>query len=230
MEQAIEIIDYRGRTPPYSDEGIPHLRSFNVKQGKITWDGITHVTETTYQEYMTRGLPESGDLLFTTEAPLGEVALAPTDTRFSMAQRLLLLRPLARLLDSKYLMYQLMASDFQASLSFRQTGSTVTGVSSRNLKPLPIRIPPLSEQRAIAEEVEQQLSVIAAADDYFAASLKRAGRLRQSILKEAFSGRLVPQDPTDEPASVLLERIKQERAAVPAQPNGQARTRKQRTT
>jgi type I restriction enzyme S subunit len=229
IEQAIQVIDYRGRTPPYSDAGIPHLRSFNIKQGKISWDGITYVTEDTYRTYMTRGLPEAGDLLFTTEAPLGEVALAPTDIRFSMAQRLLLLRPLAGLLDSQYLMYQLMAPDFQARLSFKQTGSTVTGVSSRNFRPLSIRIPPLPEQRAIAEEVERRLSAIAACRDYIQASLKRGGRLRQSILKEAFAGRLVPQDPNDEPASVLLERIQQARSPSSSQ-NGRSvtRTRKPR--
>ncbi|HEY7329595.1 MAG TPA: restriction endonuclease subunit S [Gemmataceae bacterium] len=70
-------------------------------------------------------------------------------------------------------------------------------------------LPPVDEQRAIVAKVEQQLSDIEATDNYITASLKRAARLRQSILKEAFAGRLVPQDPNDEPASVLLERIRQ---------------------
>jgi type I restriction enzyme S subunit len=69
-------------------------------------------------------------------------------------------------------------------------------------------LPPADEQRAIVAEVERQLTDIKATEDYIAASLKRAGRLRQSILKEAFAGRLVPQDPNDEPASALLDRIR----------------------
>ena len=62
-------------------------------------------------------------------------------------------------------------------------------------------------------EVERRLSVVSQLEAMVEANLKRAERLRQSVLKEAFAGRLVPQDPDDEPASVLLERIRQEREA-----------------
>lgn len=89
-----------------------------------------------------------------------------------------------------------------------------------------IPLPSLAEQQAIVTEVERQLSIIAATEDYIGASLKRAERLRQSILKEAFAGRLVPQDPKDEPASVLLDRIRQGRPQ--AVPNGPRTTRKKK--
>ena len=82
-------------------------------------------------------------------------------------------------------------------------------------------LPPLAEQQRIVSEVERHLSVIQAAENIVEANLKRAERLRQSILKQAFSGKLVPQNPSDEPASVLLERIRAERAAAEA--NGKAR-------
>jgi type I restriction enzyme S subunit len=85
-------------------------------------------------------------------------------------------------------------------------------------------LPPLGEQQAIVAEVEEQLSEIDATENYIAASLKRAGRLRQSILKEAFSGRLVPQDPTNEPAAVLLNRIRQTQSSA-ASVNAKARGR-----
>ena len=74
-------------------------------------------------------------------------------------------------------------------------------------------LPPLAEQRRIVAEVERRVSVIQQAEATVEASLARAERLRQSILKQAFSGRLVPQNPDDEPASVLLERIRAEREA-----------------
>ena len=76
---------------------------------------------------------------------------------------------------------------------------------------LPIPLPPLTEQEQIVSEVEQRLSIVSQLEAVVEANLKRAERLRQSILKEAFAGRLVPQDPNDEPASVLLERIRGER-------------------
>ena len=73
---------------------------------------------------------------------------------------------------------------------------------------IPIPLPPLAEQRRIVAEVERRLSVVQEVEAVIAANLARAERLRQSILKQAFEGKLVPQDPNDEPASVLLERIR----------------------
>ena len=81
---------------------------------------------------------------------------------------------------------------------------------------MPIPLPPLAEQRRIVAEVERRLSVAQQAEATVAASLARAERLRQSILKQAFSGKLVPQDPSDEPASTLLARIHAEREAEAA--------------
>ena len=76
---------------------------------------------------------------------------------------------------------------------------------------VPYALPPFAEQEQIVSEVEQRLSIIAQLETIVEANLKRSERLRQSILKEAFAGRLLPQDPNDEPASVLLERIRKER-------------------
>ena len=81
-------------------------------------------------------------------------------------------------------------------------------------------LPPLAEQRRIVAEVERRLSVVEALEASVAASLKRAARLRQAILKRAFSGRLVPQDPADEPASALLSRIRAARATAEAAGKG----------
>ena len=86
-------------------------------------------------------------------------------------------------------------------------------ISLSDLREFRIPLPPLAEQRRIVAEVERRLSVIQQAEAAVEASSARAELLRQSILKRAFSGRLVPQDPGDEPASALLERIRAERTA-----------------
>ena len=82
------------------------------------------------------------------------------------------------------------------------------------LKDLAIPFPPLAEQNLIAQEINRYLSVADEVEKTITVELKRAEQLRQSILKKAFSGKLVPQDPNDEPASVLLERIKVQKEIV----------------
>jgi type I restriction enzyme S subunit len=84
------------------------------------------------------------------------------------------------------------------------------GVTRLNGYPVPL--PPIAEQRRIVAEVERRLSVVQEVEGVIAANLTRAERLRQSILKQAFEGKLAPQDANDEPASVLLERIRAQRA------------------
>jgi type I restriction enzyme S subunit len=90
-------------------------------------------------------------------------------------------------------------------------GSNVPQINHKDIDPLPFPLPPLAEQQRIVAEVERRLSVVDELAAMVAANLKRADRLRQAILKRAFEGKLVPQDPKEEPAEKLLERISKER-------------------
>jgi type I restriction enzyme S subunit len=110
---------------------------------------------------------------------------------------------------------------------FEGRGKQTTNLASLNLATLrsfPIPIGPPAEQQRILAEVERQLSFIEACERSVDAGLEVSAVLRQSVLREAFEGRLVPQDPTDEPASVLLERSRAERAATPKGKKRRART------
>ena len=115
---------------------------------------------------------------------------------------------------------------------FEQTGKQTTNLASINLAVLssfPVPLPPLAEQRRVIAEVERRLSVIQQAEAAVEANVARAERLRQSILKQAFSGKLVPQDPDDEPASMLLERIRAEREAAEAAARSNRKPRRRRS-
>lgn len=104
------------------------------------------------------------------------------------------------------------------------TGTTIRHVPKEKLRLLPVPLAPPEEQRRIVAEVERQVSFLEACERVLDAALGRSAALRQSVLKAAFDGRLVPQDSTDEPASVLLERIRAERASAPKSKDRRARS------
>lgn len=207
IDDTIQVVDYRGRTPPFAESGIPHLRSFNVKNGSVTWDGCAFVTEATYDQYMSRGFPAEGDLLFTTEAPMGEVAFAPS-RKFCMAQRLMLLKPDPDVWLSEYLMYHLRSPWFQNLLRLRATGTTVKGISSRNFRPLQLYAPTIAEQEMFVARIRRIVDSERALTSTLAVLDARSKRLRSSILSAAFSGQLVSQNPLDESAVELLDHVR----------------------
>jgi type I restriction enzyme S subunit len=153
---------------------------------------------------MTRGIPHKGDVLMTTEAPMGEVSLIP-DYKFSIAQRMVLLRS-----DNfdKFVMYQIMSTFFQKRLERAKTGTTVAGISSRNFKKVPFKFCSPEEQVKIVENIESRFERAKLLEDAVEQGLEKIERLKQSILKKAFEGKLVEPDPNDEPVESLLERIK----------------------
>lgn len=106
---------------------------------------------------------------------------------------------------------------------FTRTGKQTTNLASINkgiLSRFPVPLAPLAEQAEIIAEADRRLSVIDEIEAQVEANLKRAARLRQGILKRAFEGKLVPQDPSDEPAEELLDRIRRERQESAATKNG----------
>lgn len=114
------------------------------------------------------------------------------------------------------------------------TGTGINHLTGESLASYPVPLPPSSEQEAIVATVNNQLSVIEQLEADIDAKLQSAQILRQSILKHAFAGKLVPQDPNDEPAAELLKRIAAERVArtrktAAAKGSGSARRRRQRS-
>ena len=113
----------------------------------------------------------------------------------------------------QFFFFYFLQQKFRQEAKRAMTGAVgLLRVPTDYMRKIPIPLPPLPEQQAIVSEVESRLSVADEVEKTITAELKRAEQLRQSILKQAFSGKLVPQGPNDEPASVLLERIKAEKA------------------
>lgn len=151
IDNALEsIIDYRGKTPKKSDSGIKTLSAKSVKNGYIDYDSAYCISKETYDKFMVRGFPKKGDIILTTEAPLGYVAKLNRDD-VGLAQRIITLRGKSDTLLNEYLMYYLMSSIGQYQLQSRASGTTVSGIKQSEFRKVLISLPPLQEQKAIAD-------------------------------------------------------------------------------
>lgn len=207
---------------------IPFIKVYN-----LTFDGRldftvnpTFISANTHNDELTRSRVFPGDVLMNIVGPpLGKVSIIPDQyPEWNINQAIAVFRSMPSY-SRGFLALCLRAEQV---LSWATSRAKATAgqfnLTLEICRDLPLPLPPLAEQEHIADEVEQRLSVVSELEATVEANLKRAERLRQSILREAFAGRLVPQDPNDEPASVLLKRIRGER-----ENNGRA-TKKERAT
>ena len=142
------IIDYRGKTPRKTSSGIPLITAKVVKGGRIKTP-TEFIAIEDYDFWMRRGIPRLGDVLITTEAPLGEVAQL-CQQRVALAQRLILLRGKSEVLDNRFLKFLMQSAPVQHQLHARATGTTVLGIKQKELRQIGLALPPLPEQHAIA--------------------------------------------------------------------------------
>lgn len=154
MENALEsIIDYRGKTPRKSETGIVTLSAKSVRDGYIDYSQGYFISEEEYKRFMVRGFPKRGDVLLTTEAPLGVLARLDRED-IAIAQRLLTLRGKEGVLDTGYLYYYLRSPIGQAKLRERESGTTVTGIKQAEFRKIIINIPDIEVQKKIASVLE----------------------------------------------------------------------------
>lgn len=185
------VIDYRGRTPPSAASGpIPHIRTTQIRNGKIAWDADRFVTHEVYDEYMTRGIPRRGDVLFTMEAPMGEVGVVDREDPFSIAQRILLMRP-TKDVDGDYLALCLQSSPAARAMYFRSTGSGVRGIAYKRLRSVELPKAPMEEQREIVRRVRRVFDKIVIIEQQLARTRNSVERTGQATIAKALSGQLL---------------------------------------
>ncbi|HZO75841.1 MAG TPA: restriction endonuclease subunit S [Ktedonobacteraceae bacterium] len=195
---------------------LPYLRNENIRWGSIDYSDIKNMgfKEEELEKYSV--LP--GDLLVCEGGEPGRCAIYKENIGYSnKTQRLMYQKALHRVrmignIISPYFI-QLCLQHYVASRTIipKFSETTIKHLPLEKISALPFPLPPLAEQAQIVAEVEEKLSNIEQMEATIEKCLRRAEHERQSILREAFAGRLVAQDPHDEPASVLLERIREER-------------------
>lgn len=151
------FVDYRGVTPTKVDEGVPLITATQIKKGRIdhSLDPV-FITEKDYAARMTRGWPKRGDLILTTEAPLGEVALVE-DERIAPGQRMILMKCNPAKMLTTYLLRHFQSGFGQSELQTRASGSTASGIRSDRLRASQVLIPPVAEQSLIADHIDKAL-------------------------------------------------------------------------
>ena len=215
IEACEAVVDCHNKTAPYQASGVPLVRTPSIRDMKLNFDdSIRYVSRETYEFWSKRCLPQPGDILFTREAPMGEAAIIPAGKLICMGQRIMLLRPGNVFLSAKYLLCATQNPFFKEAAALVAVGTGVKYLRVGDVERLTFPICSINEQLEIANQLDAQLSEADQLDQTLTTALQQAEALRQSILKKAFSGQLVQQDLSDEPASALLERIQAEKATL----------------
>jgi type I restriction enzyme S subunit len=186
------LIDHRGKTPgklggDFVDSGVPAISAIHIKDGQIDFSRRERfVTHEMFERWMPERL-RHGDVLMTSEAPLGSLALVPSDAPLVLSQRLFALRGRAGYLDNRYLRWFLESPLARRQLDERSSGSTVTGIRQAELRQLRVPLPPIEEQRQIVEVLEDHLSRLDAADAQINLARRRLEALQLACLRRALS-------------------------------------------
>jgi type I restriction enzyme S subunit len=198
----------------YCDHGFKLLRPGNLyPNGAVGWtsSNTRHLPEKWASDFPEFVIGEEELVMNLTAQSLkdeflGRACLTSTGERCLLNQRIARLKPV--LIRPKYLLCVFKSQLFRRFVNGLNTGSLIQHMFTSQLNDFVLPLPPLEEQKRIVEEAEKRLSVIERIEIQTEADILRAEHLRQAILKNAFEGKLVPQDPNDEPASILLERIR----------------------
>ena len=191
LETHIKFIDYRGKTPQKTNKGIRLITAKNVKSGYLQIDPQEFIDPNIYDKWMTRGIPRKGDVLFTTEAPLANIAQLDTDEKVAFAQRIIILQPDLNVINSTYLKYMLLSEPIKRKIISNGTGATVIGIKASLLKKIGIYFPKkISDQVKIVERLDYLFLETEKLENLFKEKLVELNDLKKSILQKAFNGEL----------------------------------------
>ena len=179
------FFDYRGKTPDKISAGVRLITAKNVKFGRFSDTPRDYLSEENYRRHMVRGFPENGDILFTTEAPLGNACHLDMDEPFALGQRLITIQPIIS--NKRLFLFAILSKAIQSQLIEKSSGITAKGIKSSRLIQVLIPLPPLAEQAAIVERVEALMTTCRALEAEIEQARTHAAQLLQAVLKEAFA-------------------------------------------
>lgn len=189
LEDYIKLIDYRGRTPVKTESGVRLITAKNVKLGYLQLEPQEFIATENYDSWMSRGIPSYGDVIFTTEAPLANVAQIDTNEKLAFAQRIIVMQPNPKKIDQTFLKWMLLSENTRQKIFEKGTGATVTGIKSSLLKKIRISFPPLPEQQRIVSILDECFAAIEKAKANAELNLKNAKELLDVFLHKYFTNK-----------------------------------------
>jgi len=195
-------VDYRGATPTKTEEGVFLVTAKNVQKGKIDYEKSKEfVAAEQYDVIMRRGKPQINDLLFTTEAPLGNAALVDRED-IALAQRIIKFTPDEAVIEPFFLLGSVLSGYFQDQLKRRATGSTAQGIKASKLPQLMILLPPKDEQGRLVKKLRLLIASFEFTKGKISREIALLKEYRSRLIADAVTGKIdlrsVPLEQTDE--------------------------------
>ncbi|NVJ64648.1 MAG: restriction endonuclease subunit S [Flavobacteriaceae bacterium] len=211
----ISITDGDHQAPPKVEKGIPFLVISNVNDGNLNIDSASRfVPQDYYDNLKDSRKPQPDDILYTVTGSIGIPVMVESEKPFTFQRHIAIIRPDKKLVDPKYLHIVLQSENSLSQAKEVATGTAQVTIPLRGLRNYNIPYPGIQEQKEIINRVHAIFKVADSIESQYLPLKVKIDNLPQAILNKAFKGELVPQDPNDEPASVLLERIKEEKEAT----------------
>lgn len=183
IQDFCQIIDCEHKTAPYVEKSdFLVVRTSNVKDGRLIWDDMKFTTQNGYEEWTQRAIPEYGDVLFTREAPAGEICLVPKNIKMCMGQRMVLLRPVPEKIDPLYFSLVLTSKKIKLDILKISIGSTVSRINIEDIRQLKVPVPPLDEQRKISKMLNAWEQAILITEKLLTNSQRQKKALMQQLL------------------------------------------------
>lgn len=213
LTDPVRLIRYGILMPKVKHDGtVPYVEVKDLK-GCSLHEKKLHLTSKDLDEQFAGARIQPGDVLLAVRGSYDRSAVVPSGLKGANVSRdVARLAPLPGI-DPEYLQLYLQSSFTQRYLKAHARGVAVKGVNIGSIRALPVAVPPIATQKQIVEEVQQQTTAIAAAARAVKLSSARSAVLRGALLNRAFTGRLVPQNTSDEPTSSALDRMRAEREA-----------------
>ena len=192
LNDLYNFIDYRGSTPTKLTEGIPLITAKNIKMGFLDYTIKDFISQEEYNNRQSRGVSKRGDLLFTTEAPLGNVAIADKEV-FSAGQRVITFQqyPHATIeLNNRFYLYYFLSPVFQETLKEQATGATAQGIKASRLKEIKVPFVDSCVQNSLVRRLDFLNDKCNTLQENYQKTLTLCDDLKQSLLHKAFNGEL----------------------------------------